>query len=163
LRKEVGRDAARFFYVMRKCEQHMDFDLDLAKSQSSDNPVYYVQYAHARIHAVLRQAAEKLVDVTPSEGINNLERLVETHETDLLKNLSRYPEVVETAAVNAEPHLLTHYLRDLANGFHTYYNAHQFLVDDAGLRDARIKLILATREVLRNGLNLLGVSAPEQM
>ncbi len=163
LRKEVGRDAARFFYVMRKCEQHMDFDLDLAKSQSSDNPVYYVQYAHARIHAVLRQAAEKLVDVTPSEGIKNLERLVETHEIDLLKNLSRYPEVVETAAVNAEPHLLTHYLRDLANGFHTYYNAHQFLVDDAGLRDARIKLILATREVLRNGLNLLGVSAPEQM
>ena len=163
LRKEVGRDAARFFYVMRKCEQHMDFDLDLAKSQSSDNPVYYVQYAHARIHAVLRQAAEKLIDVAPSEGINNLERLVETHETDLLKNLSRYPEVVETAAVNEEPHLLTHYLRDLANDFHTYYNAHQFLVDDAALRDARIKLILATREVLRNGLNLLGVSAPEQM
>jgi arginyl-tRNA synthetase len=163
LRKEVGRDAARFFYVMRKCEQHMDFDLDLAKSQSSDNPVYYVQYAHARIHAVLRQAAEKLVDVAPSEGISNLVRLVETHETDLLKNLSRYPEVVETAAVNAEPHLLTHYLRDLANDFHTYYNAHQFLVDDAALRDARIKLILATREVLRNGLNLLGVSAPEQM
>jgi len=163
LRKEVGRDAARFFYVMRRCEQHMDFDLDLAKSQSSDNPVYYVQYAHARIHAVLRQAAEKLIDVTPSAGIDNLQRLVEAHETELLKNLSRYPELVETAAANAEPHLLTHYLRDLANDFHTYYNAHQFLVDDAGLRDARIKLILATREVLRNGLNLLGVSAPEQM
>jgi arginyl-tRNA synthetase len=163
LRKEVGRDAARFFYVMRKCEQHMDFDLDLAKSQSSDNPVYYVQYAHARIHAVLRQAAEKLIDVTPTEGIGNLERLVEGHETDLLKNLSRYPEVVEAAALNEEPHLLTHYLRDVANDFHTYYNAHQFLVDDAVLRDARIKLILATREVLRNGLNLLGVSAPEQM
>jgi arginyl-tRNA synthetase len=163
LRKEVGRDAARFFYVMRKCEQHMDFDLDLAKSQSSDNPVYYVQYAHARIHAVLRQAAEKLIDVTPTEGMTNLERLVEGHETDLLKNLSRYPEVVEAAALNEEPHLLTHYLRDVANDFHTYYNAHQFLVDDAVLRDARIKLILATREVLRNGLNLLGVSAPEQM
>ena len=163
LRKEVGRDAARFFYVMRKCEQHMDFDLDLAKSESSENPVYYVQYAHARIHAVLRQAAEKLVDVTPSEGVHNLERLVESHENDLLKNLSRYPEVVETAALNEEPHQLTHYLRDLANDFHTYYNAHQFLVDDVALRDARIKLILATREVLRNGLNLLGVSAPEQM
>jgi arginyl-tRNA synthetase len=163
LRKEVGRDAARFFYVMRKCEQHMDFDLNLAKSQSSDNPVYYVQYAHARIHAVLRQAAEKLIDVTPTEGMTNLERLVEGHETDLLKNLSRYPEVVEAAALNEEPHLLTHYLRDVANDFHTYYNAHQFLVDDAVLRDARIKLILATREVLRNGLNLLGVSAPEQM
>ncbi|MCB1773662.1 MAG: arginine--tRNA ligase [Gammaproteobacteria bacterium] len=163
LRKEVGRDAARFFYVMRKCEQHMDFDLDLAKSQSSDNPVYYVQYAHARIHAVLRQAADKLIDVTPSEGTHNLDRLVETHEIDLLKTLSRYPEVVETAALNEEPHQLTHYLRDLANDFHTYYNAHQFLVDEANLRDARIKLILATREVLRNGLNLLGVDAPEQM
>ncbi|MCP5314671.1 MAG: arginine--tRNA ligase [Chromatiaceae bacterium] len=163
LRKEVGRDAARFFYVMRKCEQHMDFDLDLAKSQSSDNPVYYVQYAHARIHAVLRQAAERLIDVAPSEGAANLEQLVESHELDLLKALSRYPEVVESAASNEEPHQLTNYLRELANAFHTYYNAHQFLVDDAALRDARIKLILATREVLRNGLNLLGVSAPEQM
>jgi len=163
LRKEVGRDAARFFYVMRKCEQHMDFDLDLAKSQSSDNPVYYVQYAHARIHAVLRQAAERLLDVSPSDGLANLDRLVEDHELALLKELSRYPEVVESAALNEEPHQLTHYLRELANGFHTYYNAHQFLVDDVALRDARIKLILATREVLRNGLNLLGVSAPEQM
>ena len=163
LRKEVGPDAARFFYVMRKCEQHMDFDLDLAKSQSNDNPVYYVQYAHARIHAVLRQAAEKLIDVEPSDGMHNLERLVERHEIDLLKNLSRYPEVVESAASNEEPHQLTHYLRELANDFHTYYNAHQFLVEDAPLRDARIKLILATREVLRNGLNLLGVSAPEKM
>ena len=163
LRKEVGRDAARFFYVMRRCEQHMDFDLDLAKSQSSDNPVYYVQYAHARIHAVLRQAAEKLIDVMPSDGMTNLERLSETHELDLLKSLSRYPEVVETAAGNEEPHQLTNYLRELANDFHTYYNAHQFLVEDVTLRDARIKLILATREVLRNGLNLLGVSAPEQM
>ncbi len=163
LRKEVGRDAARFFYVMRRCEQHMDFDLDLAKSQSNDNPVYYVQYAHARIHAVLRQAADKLIDVAPSDGTTNLERLVEAHELDLLKALSRYPEVVEAAATNEEPHQLTHYLRELANDFHTYYNAHQFLVDDAALRDARIKLILAAREVLRNGLNLLGVSAPEQM
>ncbi len=163
LRKEVGRDAARFFYVMRKCEQHMDFDLDLAKSQSNDNPVYYVQYAHARIHAVLRQAADRLIDVEPSEGMAHLDRLVESHELDLLKTLSRYPEVLEAAALNHEPHQLTHYLRELATDFHTYYNAHQFLVDDAALRDARIKLILAVREVLRNGLNLLGVSAPEQM
>lgn len=163
LRKEVGRDAARFFYVMRKCEQHMDFDLDLAKSQSADNPVYYVQYAHARIHAVLRQAAEKSIDVAPSEGVEHLDRLTETHERQLLTSLSRYPEVVEAAALNEEPHQLTHYLRELANHFHTYYNAHQFLVEDRALRDARIKLILATREVLRNGLNLLGVAAPEQM
>jgi arginyl-tRNA synthetase len=141
----------------------MDFDLDLAKSQSNDNPVYYVQYAHARIHAVLRQAADRLVDVEPSEGMTHLDCLVESHELDLLKILSRYPEVVEAAALNHEPHQLTHYLRELATAFHTYYNAHQFLVDDAALRDARIKLILAVREVLRNGLNLLGVSAPEQM
>jgi arginyl-tRNA synthetase len=163
LRKEVGRDAARFFYVMRRCEQHMDFDLDLAKSQSRDNPVYYVQYAHARIHAVLRQAGEKGIDVAPSAGLAHLERLVESHESALLKTLSRYPEVVESAALNEEPHQLTHYLRELANDFHTYYNEHQFLVDDADLRDARVKLILAVREVLRNGLSLLGVSAPEQM
>ena len=163
LRKEVGRDAARFFYVMRKCEQHLDFDLDLAKSQSSDNPVYYVQYAHARICAVLRQAAEKGLDIEPSEGVTNLERLAEPHELALLNSLSRYPEVVEAAALNEEPHQLTHYLRDLANDLHTYYNAHQFLVDDEALRDARIKLVLATREVLRNGLNLIGVSAPETM
>lgn len=163
LRKEVGKDAARFFYVMRKCEQHMDFDLDLAKSQSSDNPVYYVQYAHARIHAVLRQAADKGLDVAPSDGTANLDRLVETHEVAVLKALSRYPEVVESAAVGEAPHLLTHYLRDLANSFHTYYNAHPFLVEDSPLRDARIKLILAVREVLRNGLSLLGVSAPERM
>ena len=163
LRKEVGRDAARFFYVMRRCEQHLDFDLDLAKSQSSDNPVYYVQYAHARIHAVLRQAGEKKVHVEPSAGIENLQLLTESHETALIKSLSRYPEVVEAAALNEEPHQLTHYLRDLANEFHTYYNAHQFLVEDTALRDARVKLILATREVLRNGLNLIGVSAPESM
>jgi len=163
LRKEVGRDAARFFYVMRKCEQHMDFDLDLAKSQSSDNPVYYVQYAHARICSVLQQAAERAIDIEPSPGATNLERLGETHEQALLVNLTRYPEVVEAAALQQEPHQLTHYLRELANDFHTYYNAHKFLIDDAALRDARIKLILATRQVLRNGLELLGVSAPESM
>jgi arginyl-tRNA synthetase len=163
LRKEVGRDAARFFYVMRRCEQHLDFDLDLATSQSSDNPVYYVQYAHARVCAVLRQAAEKGLQVEPSAGTANLELLSESHELALLKQLSRYPEVLESAALQQEPHQLTHYLRELANDFHTYYNAHAFLVAEDALRDARIKLILAVREVIRNGLNLLGVSAPEQM
>lgn len=163
LRKEVGSDAARFFYVMRKCEQHMDFDLDLAKSQSSDNPVYYVQYAHARVCSVLRQAAEKGISVDITAGEENLHRLIETHEQDLLKTLARYPEVVESAALNEEPHQLTHYVRELANDFHTYYNAHQFLVEDGALRDGRIKLILAVRQVLKNGLNLLGVSAPEKM
>ena len=163
LRKEVGADAARFFYVMRKCEQHLDFDLDLAKSQSSDNPVYYVQYAHARVCSVLRQAAEKKISVEITPGAANLERLAEEHELQLLKSLSRYPEVVELSAINEEPHQLSHYLRDLANDFHTYYNAHQFLVEDEGLRDARIKLILAVRQTLKNGLNLLGVTAPESM
>ena len=163
LRKEVGRDAARFFYIMRRCEQHLDFDLDLAKSESSDNPVYYVQYAHARVSSVLRQAAERGIPLDPTPGTRHLERLTEEHEQALMRTLSRYPEVVESAALKAEPHQLTHYLRELANDFHTYYNAHQFLVEDAELRDARIKLILATRQVLRNGLGLIGVSAPESM
>ncbi|MEJ2308381.1 MAG: arginine--tRNA ligase [Gammaproteobacteria bacterium] len=163
LRKEVGRDAARFFYVMRKSEQHLDFDLDLAKSESSDNPVYYVQYAHARVHQVLKRAAEKQIDVTPSGGDTNLALLTEEHETALLTLLSSYPEKLESAALNHEPHQLCHYLRDLAHALHTYYNAHQFLVDDANLRDARMKLVLATRQVLHNGLELLGVSAPESM
>ena len=163
LRKEVGRDAARFFYVMRRCEQHMDFDLDLAKSQSADNPVYYCQYAHARVCSVLRQAADRGLVVDPTPGTTNLERLTEQQERALLRTLARYPEVVEAAALGHEPHQLTHYLRELANDLHTYYNAHQFLVDDEGLRDARIKLILAVREVLRNGLGLVGVSAPEAM
>lgn len=163
LRKEVGSDAARFFYVMRKCEQHMDFDLDLAKSQSNDNPVYYVQYAHARICSVFQQAAEQSITFEGNPDSVDYSRLTESHEQALLTNLSRYPEVVETAALNEEPHLLTHYLRELANDFHTYYNAHKFLIDDAGLRDARLQLILATRQVLRNGLNLLGVSTPEKM
>ncbi|HYN78583.1 MAG TPA: arginine--tRNA ligase, partial [Lamprocystis sp. (in: g-proteobacteria)] len=163
LRKEVGRDAARFFYVMRRCEQHMDFDLDLAKSQSADNPVYYCQYAHARVCSVLRQAADKGIVVDPSPGTTNLERLTQDHEQALLRTLARYPEVIEAAALGHEPHLVTTYLRELANDLHTYYNAHQFLVDDAPLRDARIKLILAVRQVLRNGLGLVGVAAPEAM
>lgn len=163
LRKEVGRDAARFFYVMRRCEQHLEFDLDLAKSQSADNPVYYCQYAHARVCSVLRQAADRGLVLDPSPGITNLERLTEDQERSLLRTLSRYPEVVEGAALSHEPHQLTHYLRGLANELHSYYNAHQFLVADEGLRDARIKLILAVRQVLRSGLGLVGVSAPEAM
>lgn len=163
LRQEVGRDAARFFYVMRKCEQHMDFDLDLAKSQSLDNPVFYVQYAHARICSVLRQALEKGLGDDISAGTQHLDRLVLDQERQLMAILSRYPEVIEQAAIKAEPHLLAQYLRDLANDFHAYYNAHQFLVEDPELRDARLKLILAIRQILRNGLGLLGVSAPESM
>jgi arginyl-tRNA synthetase len=163
LRDEVGNDAARFFYVLRKCEQHMDFDLDLAKSQSSDNPVYYIQYAHARVCSVLRQMEEKGMAHDRAQGLTALARLTESHEQALLTSLARYPEVLETAALNHEPHQLAHFLRELANEFHTYYNAHQFLVEDAALRDARLCLILAVRQVIANGLALLGVSAPETM
>ena len=112
---------------------------------------------------VLRQAAEKAINVDPTPADKNLELLTEDQEMILLKQLSRYPEVVELAALNEEPHQLTHYLRELANDFHSYYNSSQFLVEDDAIRDARVKLILAVREVLRNGLNLVGVSAPEQM
>jgi len=163
LREEVGNDAARFFYVLRKCEQHMDFDLDLAKSQSNDNPVYYIQYAHARVCSVLRQLADKGLQHDIAAGNDSLAELTESHETELAGQLARFPETVEKAALNAEPHLLAHYLRELANLFHTYYNAHPFLVDEDSLRNARLNLISATRIVIRNGLGLLGVSAPESM
>ena len=163
LRHEVGNDAARFFYVMRKCEQHMDFDLDLAKSQSNDNPIYYIQYAHARVASVLRQMQEKGLQWNQANGEQQLACLTETHEDALMVSLSRYPELVEAAAINHEPHQIAHFLRDLANEFHTYYNAHQFLVEDANLRDARLSLIQSTRQVISNGLGLLGVSAPDSM
>ncbi|WP_316367537.1 arginine--tRNA ligase [Candidatus Thiodiazotropha sp. CDECU1] len=163
LRKEVGADAARFFYVMRKCEQHMDFDLDLAKSQSNDNPVYYVQYAHARICSVFQQASEQSIPFESDPSVVDYGLLNEPHEQALITSLAKYPEIVEAAALHEEPHQLTHYLRELANDFHTYYNAHKFLISDTALRDSRLQLILATRQVVRNGLNLLGVSAPEKM
>ncbi len=163
LREEVGNDAARFFYVMRKCEQHMDFDLDLAKSQSNDNPVYYIQYAHARICSVIGQLAEKQLKHDIENGFQNLNLLTEKHETDLISKLDAYADIVHKAAFNAEPHLLVHYLRELANLLHSYYNAHQFINDNTNLHDARFNLIIATRQILRNGLTLLGVSAPEKM
>ncbi len=163
LRKEVGNDAARFFYVLRKCEQHMDFDLDLAKSQSSDNPVYYIQYAHARICSVFRQMTEKGLSHDTQAGSENIALLTASHETALVTSLAKYPEIIEKSALNEEPHQLAHFLRDLANELHTYYNAHQFIVDDPALRNARFTLINATRHVLHNGLKLLGVSAPDSM
>ncbi len=163
LREEVGNDAARFFYVMRRPEQHLDFDLELAKSQSNDNPVYYIQYAHARVCSVLRQMAERGIDHDLDRGLGAVDRLTEDHEQTLLQALGRYTEVVEGAAISHEPHQIAQYLRELAGGFHTYYNAHTFLVEDAALRDARLALIQAIRQVIRNGLGLLGVSAPERM
>jgi len=160
LREEVGKDAARFFYVMRKPEQHMDFDLDLAKSQSSDNPVYYVQYAHARVCSVYRLLAEKGLEVAAEA---DLSLLVEPHELELMTVLSKYPEVVQRAARDFAPHLVAYYLRDLANAFHTYYNAHPFISAEQGVRDARLTLVDAVRQVIANGLTMLGVSAPESM
>ncbi|HSN70448.1 MAG TPA: arginine--tRNA ligase [Steroidobacteraceae bacterium] len=163
LRDEVGNDACRFFYVMRSNDQHLDFDLELAKSTSNDNPVYYIQYAHARIASVMRQLVEKGLSREVERGREALAALVETHEQALLATASRYPEVVEQAALNRAPHALVQYLRELANDFHTYYNAHQFLVDDPDLREARLTLISGVQQVIRNGLGLLGVSAPETM
>jgi arginyl-tRNA synthetase len=162
LRAEVGNDAARFFYVLRKPDQHMDFDLDLAKSQSSDNPVYYIQYAHARICSVFRQLEQKGMQ-TPDLNKPDYELLIEPQELDLLTMLSRFPEVVELAAGSYEPHQIAYYLRDLANAFHTYYNAHPFLSSEDEVRLARLGLIDATRIVIANGLDMLGVTAPETM
>ena len=163
LRSEVGKDAARFFYVMRRSEQHMDFDLKLATSKSNENPVFYVQYAHARVSSVLRQLNEKGFSREIALGMENLNLLNEEHEISLLGTLARYPEVLEKAALQYEPHLLIHYLRDLAHEFHTYYNAHQFLVEDAAVRNARLNLVCAIKQVLANGLNLLNINTPESM
>jgi len=163
LREEVGNDAARFFYVLRSADQHMDFDLELAKSQSNDNPVYYVQYAHARVCSVFSQLAERNSDWDQTTGLNNLPLLNSEHEQALLTMLARYPEILELAAVNYTPHLLAHYLTDLARDFHTYYNAHQFISDDLSMTQARLTLIAAVRQVIANGLGLMGVSAPQSM
>jgi arginyl-tRNA synthetase len=163
LRAEVGNDAARFYYVMRSNDQHLDFDLDIATSQSNDNPVYYIQYAHARIVSVFRQLAEKSLTWDEGNGRANLALLAEPQERSLMTALSRYPEMLEIAARNRAPQTLVHYLRDFANDFHTYYNAHAFIVDDAALRDARLTLISAARHVIANGLAIIGVSAPEKM
>ncbi len=155
LREDVGRDAARFYYVMRRCDQHMDFDLSLAKSQSKDNPVYYLQYAHARLSSVLsRNAAAEQADIS---------LLTSAEERSLLNHLSEYNDVVMRSALQFEPHLLVQFLHNLAGDFHSYYNATKILVDDVGVRDARLALASALQCIFNNGLTLLGVSAPEQM
>ena len=163
LREEVGNDACRFFYLMRSHDQPLDFDLELAKSRSNENPVYYIQYAHARVACVMKQLAARGLAFEREAGLIAAERLASPHEQALLKSLTRYPEILEQAAVNRAPHTLAHYLRDLANEFHTYYNAEAFIVAEAPLRNARLALVLAAQQVLRNGLTLLGVSAPESM
>ena len=157
--EEVGKDAVRFFLVMRKADSQLTFDIDLARAQSEENPVYYVQYAHARICSVLAQwggAVEALHDA-------DLARLTSPYEAALLRSLGEFPELLDHAARDFAPHLVTFYLSDLAARLHTYYNAEHFLVDDEALKRARLALVLATRQVLRNGLGLVGVSAPERM
>lgn len=159
LRQEVGNDAARFFYVLRKSDQHLDFDLDLAKSQSNENPVYYVQYAHARVCSVLEQWGEDPAPLATADT----SLLTSPVELALLQRLIDYPETLDAAAKELSPHLIAFYLRELAAEFHSYYNATRFLVPELPLRLARLALIAAIRQVLVNGLTLLGVSAPDKM
>ncbi|AJC50334.1 arginine--tRNA ligase [Coxiella endosymbiont of Amblyomma americanum] len=163
LRNEIGNDAARFFYIIRKPDQHLDFDLELAKSQSSKNPVYYVQYAHARICRIFQKLYESKRKWNCTEGTTNANLLSSSYEKELLVTLFRYSETIKDAAVRQSPHLLAHYLQTLANQFHVYYNAKQFLVQDSKLRNARLNMIAAVRQIIVNGLTLLGVSAPEEM
>ena len=159
LRNEVGNDACRFFYVLRKADQHLDFDLDLAKSQSNENPVYYIQYAHARLCSVLGQWSGVEADLADAD----LARLDNERELALCARLTAFPEVVQNAASDYAPHQIAFYLKDLAGEFHSYYNAERMLVDDEGLKLARLALAAAVRQVIRNGLALLGVSAPDSM
>ena len=163
LREEVGNDATRFFYVTRKSEQHLDFDLELAKSRSNDNPVYYIQYAHARICSVFAQLRDRGLSYDQGNAMQNVHLLDEPHEQAILATLSRYPELIQDAALAYEPHQIGFYLRELANDFHAYYNSHQILVGDGALRDARLGLIVCVRQVLQNGLGILGVTAPTEM
>ncbi len=161
---EAGRDATRYFLIARKSDSQLTFDIDLARAQSNDNPVFYIQYAHARVCSLLRQAGEKGFAYDQANGLAQLARLTDPQEQALMVEISRYPETVEDAAAQLEPHALAQYLRDLAYAFHTFYNAQPILVaDDAALRDARLTLAVAARQVLANGLDLLGVSAPEVM
>jgi arginyl-tRNA synthetase len=159
---EVGRDAARYNFMMRRSDSHLDFDLELAKKQSNENPVYYVQYAHARICSILRMAQERGCGA-PADGEAALDRLTLPEEIDLIKAVMRFPEMIEGAVKTLEPHRLTFYLNDLAALFHSYYNRNKVLSDDSGMSEARLYLVESVRIVLSNTLKLLGVSTPERM
>ena len=169
LRHEVGNDACRFYFVMRSHDQTLDFDLELAKSRSTENPVYYIQYAHARVASVLRQLTDRGLSHDAARGRASLDRLVHPHERRLMVAMTRYPEVIALAAATRSVHTLVNYLRDLANEFHGAYSMDnenpdmRVIVDDEPTRDARVALFMAARQVLRNGLSILGVSAPDSM
>ena len=157
--EEVSTEAARFFYINRKADQHLDFDLDLAKEQSKNNPLYYIQYAHARICSVLRKADTNNDELKKS----NLELLDSDREVELQKMLKQYPAVIERAALSSEPHLICYYLRDLASIFHSYYNSEKFLIKDENLMRSRLFLLCGVKQVVHNGLSILGINAPEEM
>jgi arginyl-tRNA synthetase len=159
---EVGKDAARYNFLMRRSDSHLDFDLELAKRQSSENPVYYVQYAHARICSIVRNAHERGYNIPAYDEVD-LSFLTLPEEINLIKAITRLPEVVEGAALSLEPHRLTFYLNDLAALFHSYYNKHKVLSDEEGLSKARLFLTKSILTVLGNALKILGVSAPEKM
>lgn len=163
LRHDVGNDVTRYFYIMRKIDQPLDFDLELAKSQSSDNPVYYIQYAHARICSVWRQLDAQGWEFNQALGLASLDQLNTPEETALRKQLQSYAEVVEKAALSYEPHVMAHYLYELANHYHSYYTTSKCLIDDEALRNARLCLNKATQQILVNGFGLLGISAPQEM
>ncbi len=160
---EVGKDATRYFLAARSVSSQLTFDIDLAISQSNDNPVYYIQYAHARVCSMMRKLAENSWSWSAASDANTLELLTEDAEKALLKKLSAYPELIKNAATHCEPHTVANYLRELAGDFHSYYNAHKMLIDDQALRNARLSLSEAVRQVIENGLSLLGVSAPSEM
>lgn len=169
LREEVGNDDCRFYYVSRSHDQQLDFDLELAKRRTTDNPVFYIQYAHARVASVFRQLVERDLIHDEKVGYGALNRLALDHEHKLMVTVTRYPEIIDLAAATRTPHTLVNYLRELATDFHAAYAAgnenaaHRFIVDDAELRNARLSLVLAARQVIRNGLDILGVSAPQTM
>ena len=163
LREEVGTDAARFFYIMRKADQHLDFDLDLATSKSNENPVYYIQYAHARICSIYRQLAEKGLEANQTTGLENLNLLDKEIEAEIANKLTLYPSVIKSASEKLEPHLLANYLKELANLLHSYYNSERFILDNNVLMQARLMLLQAIKITITSALNLLGISAPEKM
>ncbi len=160
---EVGRDAVRFIFLTRHFESPLDFDLEVAKQKTNDNPVYYVQYVHARISSIFKKAGEQKGIERVSGDDENLKLLTEPEETALIKHMDRYPEIIQTAAEGMEPHRVAFYLMDLAAAFHAYYNKHRVLTGEPALTDARLYLVLAVQKVIRNGLSLLGVSAPDAM
>ena len=163
LRKEVGNDVARYYYIMRSHNQHIDFDLEQAKANDLDNPIYYIQYAHARIASLFRKLEAEGVRYNQAIGIASVELLTNEYEQQLIRGLMEFPEIIQSAAERRSPHILAHFTHELARKLHTYYNAERILVDEENLRNARLALLSATAQVLRNALRIMGCSAPEKM